>query len=247
MNCRPQLRSINREAVGRSRIVRSRIGRNRASSSAEGCPAEGGCRVRGFGFSSGFWGRKQKQNKNKMKRENKKKIKKVKKAQEKKMKEKEETEQTPSVRFRPINFDFGQFRLRPISTSANFDFGQFRFRPAKHPHIERDRLRPISISATCDFGQFLNVEFWDDKVWGPRKVEPLKGGGAQNFALFPSSATFFFCARAKWVKHSPRHHTCLRGKAGMMEVPFHLVPAGETPSVRAPEQPIHRIRHACSS
>ena len=52
---------------------------------AEGCPAEGGspeggvqrkgpsemgCRVLGFlGFSSGFWGRKQKQNKNKMKRE----------------------------------------------------------------------------------------------------------------------------------------------------------------------------------
>ena len=51
---------------------------------AEGCPAEGGspeggssgrvhrlqgCRVRGFGFSSGFPGRKQKQNKNKVKRE----------------------------------------------------------------------------------------------------------------------------------------------------------------------------------
>ena len=33
-------------------------------------------------------------------------------------------------------FDFGQFRLRPISTSANFDFGQF------------------------DFGQFMDVEFW---------------------------------------------------------------------------------------
>ena len=31
--------------------------------------------------------------------------------------------------------DFGQFRLRPISTSANFDFGQFR-------------LQPISISAS---------------------------------------------------------------------------------------------------
>ena len=38
-------------------------------------------------------------------------------------------------------FDFGQFRLRPISTSANFDFGQFR-------------LRPISTSANLDFGQF---------------------------------------------------------------------------------------------
>ena len=43
---------------------------------AEGCPAEGGSpeggssgRVRGFGFSSGFWGRRQTQNENKMKRE----------------------------------------------------------------------------------------------------------------------------------------------------------------------------------
>ena len=32
-------------------------------------------------------------------------------------------------------FDFGQFRLRPISPSANFDFGQFRLRPI--------RFRPI--------------------------------------------------------------------------------------------------------
>ena len=42
---------------------------------AEGCPAEGcpaeslGCRVRCSGFSSGFWGQKQKQNKNKLKSE----------------------------------------------------------------------------------------------------------------------------------------------------------------------------------
>ena len=46
---------------------------------AEGCPAEGGAQRKGpsangvqgsgFGFSSGFWGRKQKQNKNKMKRD----------------------------------------------------------------------------------------------------------------------------------------------------------------------------------
>ena len=50
---------------------------------------------------------------------NKKKVKTSKdKAKEKKEREKEETEQTPSVRFRPINFDFGQFRLRPISSEV---------------------------------------------------------------------------------------------------------------------------------
>ena len=54
----------------------------------------------------------------------------------------------------PGVIDFGQFRLRPISTSANFDFGQF------------------------DFGQFLDVEFWDDKVWGPRRV------GSPKFRVF---------------------------------------------------------------
>ena len=103
-------------------------------SSGKGCPAEGSIGngvqgFRGFGFSSGFGGRKQKQHRNKMKREmnkNKKKVKKSKnKAEDKKKKErKKETEQTPSVRLRPTNFDFGQFRLRPLSTSATFDFGQ---------------------------------------------------------------------------------------------------------------------------
>ena len=57
---------------------------------AEGCPAEMGCRVRGFGFSSDIWRRKQKQHRNEMKREmskNKKKVKKSKnKAKEKKRK-----------------------------------------------------------------------------------------------------------------------------------------------------------------
>ena len=33
---------------------------------------------------------------------------------------KKETEQTPFVRLQPINFDFGQFRLRPISTSTSW-------------------------------------------------------------------------------------------------------------------------------
>ena len=43
----------------------------------------------------------------------------------------------------PSAIDFGQFRLRPISSSANFDFGQF-----------------------------LDVEFWDHKGWVPRRVGP---------------------------------------------------------------------------
>ena len=37
---------------------------------------------------------------------------------------------------------------------------------------ERDRLRPTSTLANFDFSQFLDVEFWDDKVWGTRRVEP---------------------------------------------------------------------------
>ena len=79
-------------------------------------------------------------------------------------------------RVRPIstsvNFDFGQFRLGPISTSANFDFGQF------------------------DFGQFLDVEFWDDKGWSPEgwppsslRLECLHAAPFVGFALlgFPRS------------------------------------------------------------
>ena len=52
-------------------------------------PSVMGCRVRSFGFSTGFWGRKQKQSKNKMKREmskTKKKVKKSKKTKQKKKK-----------------------------------------------------------------------------------------------------------------------------------------------------------------
>ena len=84
-------------------------------SPAEGCPVKGpsemGCRVRGFGFSSGFWGRKQKQHRNKMMREmseNKKKVKESKnKAKEKKEREKKQSKHHL--------FDFG----RLISTSDN--------------------------------------------------------------------------------------------------------------------------------
>ena len=83
--------------------------------------------------------------KTKMKRDmskNKKKVKKSKMRKQKKKqeREKEETEQTPSFRLRPINFEFGQFRVRPISTSANFDFGQFRLRPAVRCRIVRSRI-----------------------------------------------------------------------------------------------------------
>ena len=92
----------------------------------------------------------------------------------------------PVLFFRGV-IGFGQFRLRPISTSAKFNFGQF-----------------------------LDSEFWDDKVWTqksgggpkgggpkPRKSGAPKGGapkgGAQNFALFfPSSATMFFLLSLSW-------------------------------------------------
>ena len=61
-----QRRVVRRRGVQRRIVQRGGVHRR-------GGPAEGsignGCRVRGFGFSSGFSGRKQKQNKNKMKRE----------------------------------------------------------------------------------------------------------------------------------------------------------------------------------
>ena len=62
-------------------------------------------------------------------------------------------------RLRPIstsaNFDFGQFRLRPISTSANFDFGQLRLRPAGRSRIGRSRASSSGPhpSVVADFGQ----------------------------------------------------------------------------------------------
>ena len=94
---------------------------------AEGCPAEGCHRRRGRKWGAGFGqfrysGTKTEIEQNKMKRELKEQEKrkvKIQSKRKKKEREKEETEQTPSVRLRPINFDFGQFRLQPISTSAN--------------------------------------------------------------------------------------------------------------------------------
>ena len=47
--------------------------------------------------------------------------------------------------------DFGQFRFRPISTSANFDFGQFR-------------LRPISTSANFDSANSISAS-WPKSNW----------------------------------------------------------------------------------
>ena len=139
------------------------------------------------------------------------------KQKKKQEREKEETEQTPSIRLRPINFDFGQFRLRPISssasfffsssansTSANFDFGQFRLRPISTSasfffRVRPIRLRPISTSANFDFGQFLDVEYLDHKRWGPQRVEPKggaqKGGGpkiSRFFFPFPPQFRCFF-------------------------------------------------------
>ena len=70
---------IPREDPQREREQKSENGSGRGKKKseilggpAEGCPAEVsemGCRVQGFGFSSGLWGRKQKQNRNKMKRD----------------------------------------------------------------------------------------------------------------------------------------------------------------------------------
>ena len=85
-------------------------------------------------------------------------------------------------------------RQQPISTSASFffEFGQFDF--------GQFRLRPILTSANFDFGQFLD-EFLDHKGWGPKGggPKPSKSGApkrveAQNFALFfplPPQFSFF--------------------------------------------------------
>ena len=61
---RVEPRRVEPRRVGRRRVVRRRgvHRRERGGGPTEG-PSEMGCRVRGFGFSSGFWGRKQKQNK----------------------------------------------------------------------------------------------------------------------------------------------------------------------------------------
>ena len=68
----------------------------------------------------------------------------------------------------------GDWYLKIFGTSA-IDFGQFRLRPALFFDFGQFRLRPISTSANFDFGQFLDVEFFDDKVWGPRRVGGPKG------------------------------------------------------------------------
>ena len=64
-------------------------------------------------------------------------------------------------------------RPRARSTSANFDFGgQFDF--------GQFRLRPISISANFNFGQFLDVEFLDHTGWGAPKGGAPKGGAPKG-------------------------------------------------------------------
>ena len=106
-----------------------------------GGPAEGsiGNGVQGSGFrvQFRFLGRKQKQNKN-MKREMSKNKKKVKKSKNEEKGKKERKKKQSKHHL----FDFGQL----ISTSANFDFGQFRLRPIS--------TSANSISANFDFGQF---------------------------------------------------------------------------------------------
>ena len=79
-----------------------------------------------------------------MKREmskNKKKEKKsTKKTKQKKQKEreKEETEQTPSVRFRPINFDFGQFDFGQL---AEVELSEVELAEVEHPLWGTDFVR----------------------------------------------------------------------------------------------------------
>ena len=104
---------------------------------AEGCPAEGGFTgggvpaegsignvVQGSGFrvQFRFSGTKTEQNKNKMKREmskNKKKVKKSKNKAKEKKRKRERRNRANTICSTSANFDFGQFRLRSISTSAN--------------------------------------------------------------------------------------------------------------------------------
>ena len=79
-------------------------------------------------------------------------------------------------------------RFRPafFSTSANFDFGQFR-------------LRPISTSANTISANFWMLNFWTTQGGAPQGWSP-EGWGAQNFALFfPSSrrSVLLHCAFAK--------------------------------------------------
>ena len=64
----------------------------------------------------------------------------------------------------------------PTPHTSAIDFGQFR-------------LRPISTSANFDFGQFLDVEFWDHKGWGPKGGAP-KPPGFHTTAREPKRAHF---------------------------------------------------------
>ena len=98
----PRERKKNENCGGRREKKSEILGGPAEGCPVEGCPAEGGSpegggpaegsigngvQVLGFGFSSGFWGRKQKQHKNKMKIEmskSKKKVKKCKKTKSKK-------------------------------------------------------------------------------------------------------------------------------------------------------------------
>ena len=65
----------------------------------------------GFGFGSTFWGRKQEQHKNEER-------------DEQGLFERKDKKNRKEQRSKHHLFDFGQFRLRPISTSANFSTSQ---------------------------------------------------------------------------------------------------------------------------
>ena len=67
---------------------------------------------------------------------------------------------TRCVRGAQTREDLSTWLRRARSISANFDeFGQFR-------------LRAISTSGNFDFGQFLDVKFLDHQGWRPRGWRP---------------------------------------------------------------------------
>ena len=136
-----------------------------------------GCRVLGFGFSSCFWGRTQKQNKKQNEQKDQEKIEaKKNKVKEKKKREKEETGKHHL-------FDFGQFRLRPISILANFDLPHMVHQ--RHldvarvlvDHLEGGEDTPhLSAAVACarelEGVRGFHTPFWTALVFGARPPPP---------------------------------------------------------------------------
>ena len=108
------------------------------------------------------------------------------------------------------------------SNDEGVHFGQSWF---EH-NWRTEQFASHGIQSAIDFGQFLDVEFWDDKVWGLRRVGPkgwrlkprksgapkrgtLKGGAQKGGApkgggpkisrfFFPPPATIVFLLSLSW-------------------------------------------------